>query len=64
MQKETAQVKKLELARIASQKIIKTLLEYLSRPMSAVVGFQEIFVGDIDPEFVGLINLSVRKHCD
>lgn len=57
-------MKKLELTRTGYQKVIQILLDYLSRPTSSVVGFQEIIISDVDPEFLGLINLSVKKHCD
>jgi len=36
----------------------------MGRPLQAVVSFQEIFASDVDIEFINLVNLSVKKHCD
>jgi len=36
----------------------------MGRPLQAVVSFQELFASDVDIEFINLVNLSVKKHCD
>ena len=50
--------------KVGLQKIIQGLLELMGRPMQAVVGFQELFASDVDIEFINLVNLSAKKHCD
>jgi hypothetical protein len=62
--KEAKWAKKAETLKASFNKIITYLLEFLAKPISASVVYQELLSPDIDTEIANMINLSLKKYCE